>query len=69
MDMSTAHIFYIPITFFVGVFAGFFLGRRSAEAEARELQKRRKRRQALRNRAGASDSADGGESDNAKTAS
>ncbi|QDG53208.1 hypothetical protein FIV42_21400 [Persicimonas caeni] len=51
MGMSSAHIFYIPIIFFVGVFAGFFLGRRAAENEARELKKRRARRKAVRDHA------------------
>lgn len=48
MGISTAHIFYIPVIFLVGVFAGFFLGRRAAEQEARKLEKRRKRREQLR---------------------
>lgn len=51
MGMSSAHIFYIPIILFVGVFAGFFLGRRAAENEARELHKRRERRKTLRDHA------------------
>jgi uncharacterized protein YneF (UPF0154 family) len=51
MGMSSAHVFYIPIILFVGVFAGFFLGRRAAENEARELKKRRKRRQKIRDHA------------------
>ena len=57
MGMSSAHIFYIPIIFFVGVFAGFFLGRRAAENEARELKKRRARRQAIREHAGGGEEA------------
>lgn len=48
--MSSAHIFYIPIMIFVGVIAGFYLGRRAAEDEARELKKRRERRQVLRDK-------------------
>jgi uncharacterized protein YneF (UPF0154 family) len=55
MDISSAHIFYIPIIFFVGLFAGFFLGRRAAENEARELKKRRERRKKLREHAKAGD--------------
>ena len=48
--MSSAHIFYIPIMIFLGMIAGYFLGRRAAEEEARELRKRRERRQAIRGR-------------------
>lgn len=48
--MSSAHIFYIPIMIFLGMIAGYFLGRRAAEEEARELKKRRERRQAIRER-------------------
>ena len=58
MGMSSAHIFYIPIILFVGVFAGFFLGRRAAENEARELKKRRERRKALREHTSAENDAD-----------
>lgn len=46
--MTTAHIFYIPVILFVGVFAGYFLGRRSVEEEQRRRKKKRARRQALR---------------------
>lgn len=38
--MTTAHIFYIPVILFVGVLAGFFLGRQASE---RDLERRRKR--------------------------
>lgn len=57
--MSSAHIFYIPIMIFVGVIAGFYLGRRAAEDEARELKKRRERRQALRDKQAALGGQDG----------
>lgn len=58
--MSSAHIFYIPIALFIGLLAGFYLGRRAAQDEARELRKRRERRKTLRDKkqarkAGASD--------------
>ncbi|RDV36549.1 hypothetical protein DV096_19040 [Bradymonadaceae bacterium TMQ3] len=45
--MTTAHIFYIPVMIAVGMLAGFFLGRRSAELEAQERRKRLKRRKAM----------------------
>lgn len=48
--MSSAHIFYIPIILFVGIFAGFFLGRRAAEAELEERRRKLKRQKALRER-------------------
>lgn len=53
--MTSAHIFYIPIVLFVGMFGGFFMGRRAAESEARELKKRRQRRAALRQKHDADD--------------
>ncbi len=46
--MSSAHIFYIPIILLVGVFAGFFLGRRAVEAENEARLRRRRRQQAAR---------------------
>jgi uncharacterized protein YneF (UPF0154 family) len=46
--MSSAHIFYIPVIFMVGLLAGYFVGRRAAEAEQREEQRRLKRRKALK---------------------
>ena len=38
--MTTAHMFYVPVILFVGLVAGFFLGRRAAE---QDLQKRRQK--------------------------
>lgn len=46
--MSSAHIFYIPIILLVGIFAGFFLGRRAVEAENEARLRRRRRQQAAR---------------------
>ncbi len=46
--MSSAHIFYIPIILLVGIFAGFFLGRRAVEAENEARLRRRKRQKAAR---------------------
>jgi hypothetical protein len=51
MGLSAAHIFYIPIIFFVGLVAGFFIGKQAAEKEARELRRRRERRKALHQKA------------------
>jgi hypothetical protein len=51
--MSSAHIFYIPVIFMVGLLAGYFVGRRAAEADQREQQRRLKRRKALKERQGA----------------
>ena len=48
--MSSAHIFYIPISLFIGLLAGFYMGRHAAQQEASELRKRRERRQALRDK-------------------
>lgn len=48
MGMSSAHIFYIPVLFMVGLLAGYFLGRRAAEAEQKEEKRRLQRRKALR---------------------
>lgn len=45
--MSSAHIFYIPVIFVVGLLAGYFMGRNAAEAERAEQRKRLKRRKAL----------------------
>ncbi|RAL22455.1 hypothetical protein DL240_11460 [Lujinxingia litoralis] len=45
--MTTAHIFYIPIMIAVGMLAGFFLGRRAAEVEAKDRRKRLARRKAM----------------------
>ncbi|TXD40815.1 hypothetical protein FRC96_05075 [Lujinxingia vulgaris] len=57
--MTTAHIFYIPVMIAVGMLAGFFLGRRSAELEAQERRKRLKRRKAMEaRRKGAASSAE-----------
>lgn len=49
--MTTAHMFYIPVIFFVGLFAGFFLGRRAVEEELK------KRREQLRRRKEAAEAA------------
>lgn len=46
--MTTAHIFYVPIIFFVGLFVGFFMGKRASEAEMQTRRRRQKRRQALK---------------------
>jgi hypothetical protein len=46
--ISSAHIFYIPAIFVVGVLAGFFMGQRSAEAAIKKRQKRAKRRKKLK---------------------
>lgn len=46
--MTTAHLFYVPIIFFVGLFAGYFLGRRALEEEQKQRRKKRARRKALR---------------------
>ena len=46
--MTTAHLFYIPVILFVGLFAGFYLGRRAAEDQMRQRRKKRKRREALK---------------------
>lgn len=48
MEISTAHIFYIPVIFFVGVLVGYFVGRRAYEAELREKRRRAGRRKGLR---------------------
>ena len=45
--MTTAHIFYIPVMIAVGMLAGFFLGRRAAEMEAKDRRKRLARRRAM----------------------
>lgn len=69
--MSSAHIFYIPISLFIGMLAGFYLGRSAAQSEARELKKRRERRQALRTKQEARDAQAAGapdEDDGAKSA-
>lgn len=65
--MSSAHIFYIPIALFIGLLAGFYMGRHAAQQEANELRKRRERRQALREKQSArqapSSGADAGDED------
>ena len=61
--MSSAHIFYIPVIFMVGLLAGYFVGRRAAEAEQREEQRRLKRRKALKQQG-----TEGGETDQQETA-
>lgn len=44
--MTTAHIFYVPVIFFVGLIAGFFLGQRVLEEKLRKRrEKRRKKKQ------------------------
>ena len=55
--MSSAHIFYIPIILLVGIFAGFFLGRRAVEAENEARLRRRKRQQAAREQQSSSSTA------------
>lgn len=44
--MSTAHIFYLPIIFVVGLLAGYFIGRVQADKELAERRKRSRRRAA-----------------------
>lgn len=44
--MSTAHIFYLPIIFVVGLLAGYFIGRVQADKELAERRKRARRRAA-----------------------
>ncbi len=44
--MSTAHIFYLPIIFVVGLFAGYFIGRVQADKDLEERRKRARRRAA-----------------------
>jgi hypothetical protein len=46
--MSTAHIFYLPIIFVVGLFAGYFIGRVQAEKELEERRKKARRRAAAK---------------------
>lgn len=41
--MSSAHVFYIPILIAMGFIGGFFAGRRAAEQEAVDAQKRLQR--------------------------
>ncbi|MFB6265231.1 MAG: hypothetical protein ABEL76_16655 [Bradymonadaceae bacterium] len=50
--MSSAHVFYIPVIFLVGLLAGYFAGRRAAEVDLEEKRRRYRRR---RNAAGGSD--------------
>lgn len=61
--ISSAHIFYIPISLFIGLLAGFYLGRHAAQDEARELRKRRERRQALRDKQQAREAESAGDMD------
>ena len=49
--MSTAHFFYLPVLILVGVFAGFYLGKQSAEDELRERLKAKRRKEKLQERA------------------
>ena len=49
--MSTAHFFYLPVLVLVGVFAGFYLGKQSAEDELREKFKAKRRKEQLQKRA------------------
>ena len=46
--MSSAHVFYIPVIFLVGLLAGYFMGRNAAEAEREEKRRRMKRRKAMK---------------------
>ena len=45
--MSSAHIFYIPILIAMGFIGGFFAGKRAAEQEALEAQRRVERKKKL----------------------
>ncbi len=45
--MSSAHVFYIPVIFMVGLLFGYFAGRQAAEKEREEKRKRAKRRKQL----------------------
>lgn len=49
--ISTAHIFYIPVILLVGIFAGYYIGRATADKEVDERRKAAKRRQALKQKA------------------
>ncbi len=42
--MSSAHVFYLPVMILIGFFAGFFAGRRAAEADEAAARKRLERR-------------------------
>lgn len=51
--MSSAHVFYIPVTFMVGLLFGYFAGRQAAEHERKKKRKRVKRRKQMnRNKRG-----------------
>ncbi len=45
--ISTAHIFYIPVLVLVGLFAGYYLGRSSADRERADEAKRLARKAKL----------------------
>lgn len=61
MEISTAHIFYIVMILAVGGLAGYFVGRRSAEADALRARRRKRRRKALRQKAREANEAEGAE--------
>jgi F0F1-type ATP synthase assembly protein I len=42
--VSSAHVFYLPVMILIGFFAGFFAGRRAAEADEAAARKRLERR-------------------------
>jgi hypothetical protein len=46
--MSSAHVFYIPVIFVVGLLFGYFAGRRAAETEREEKRDRLRSRRNLR---------------------
>ena len=46
--MSTPHIFYIPVIHVVGILAGYFIGRWSAEEDEKERRRKAKRRAAIK---------------------
>ena len=66
--MSSAHVFYIPLLILVGLCLGYFLGRRAADQEARELDRRARRREALRRQQRPRGGSGGGDAPHASSA-
>lgn len=46
--ISTAHIFYIPVLVLVGAFAGYYVGRMTAEKEQADRERRARRKEKLK---------------------
>lgn len=44
--MTSAHIFYIPVIFFVGLLAGYFVGENAAERRLKKRREKLRRRRA-----------------------